>query len=68
MTGHCTVDDNTALLATLDTAFSNLVTVTGYLSIYDNAALANNNQLATLDTAFGNLVTLAGYSSIHDKR
>ena len=68
MTGHCTVDDNTALLATLDAASSNLVTVTGYLSIDDNAALANNNQLATLDTAFGNLVTLAGYSSIHDKR
>jgi len=43
-----------AALAMPDTAFSNLVTVTGYLSIYDNV------ELASLSAAFSSLSTVTG--------
>ena len=57
MTGQCSVNGNAAS-ATLDTAVSNLVTVTGYLSIYDN------DELASLGAAFQAWSRSPGYTSV----
>ena len=55
--------------AGVDAAFSNVGTVTGYLSIYERVYLSiyDNDELATLDMALGNLVTVTGYLSIYER-